>query len=343
MNYYRNIDKSKVQFDFIVDEDSSYIPREEIERLGGKVIIVPPYQKIFKYIRTLKKVFKENNYKIVHSNLNTLSVFPLFAAKLAGVPVRIAHSHSTSNKKEWKKNILKNILRPFSKVFATDYFACSEYAGRWLFGNKTFEEGKVTIIKNAIDVDKFKYNEEIRNKIRKQLNVEEKFVIGHVGRFMEQKNHEFLIDIFNKIHMKRKESILLLIGDGPLEDKIKEKIKKLHLQDFVIFLGVKSNVNEYMQAMDVFLFPSLYEGLGIVAIEAQVSKLPVFISDAVPDEVMISDNIYRVNLTDNDDVWSDKVLNNTIDRAMVQIDSIKCKEYTIAYASKTLEKKYREI
>ena len=216
MNYYRNIDKSKVQFDFIVDEDSSYIPREEIERLGGKVIIVPPYQKIFKYIRTLKKVFKENNYKIVHSNLNTLSVFPLFAAKLAGVPVRIAHSHSTSNKKEWKKNILKNILRPFSKVFATDYFACSEYAGRWLFGNKTFEEGKVTIIKNAIDVDKFKYNEEIRNKIRKQLNVEEKFVIGHVGRFMEQKNHEFLIDIFNKIHMKRKESILLLIGDGPL-------------------------------------------------------------------------------------------------------------------------------
>ena len=120
-------------------------------------------------------------------------------------------------------------------------------------------------------------------------------------------------------------------------------ILKLHLQDFVIFLGVKSNVNEYMQAMDVFLFPSLYEGLGIVAIEAQVSKLPVFISDAVPDEVMISDNIYRVNLTDNDDVWSDKVLNNTIDRAMVQIDSIKCKEYTIAYASKTLEKKYREI
>lgn len=343
MNYYKNIDRSKVQFDFIVDEDSSYIPQEEIERMGGKVIIVPPYQKIFKYIRTLKKIFEENNYKIVHSNLNTLSVFPLFVAKLAGVPVRIAHSHSTSNKKEWKKNILKNILRPFSKLFATDYFACSEYSGRWLFGNKTFEDGKVTIIKNAIDVDKFKYNEEIRNKIREQLNIENKLVIGHVGRFVEQKNHEFLIDIFNEIHKKKEASILLLIGDGPLEDKIKKKVKSLHLEDVVIFLGVKSNVNEYMQAMDIFVFPSLYEGLGIVAIEAQVSKLPVFISDAVPDEVIISNNIYKINLTDNDDVWSDKVLNNDIDRVMAQIDSTKCKEYTIAYATKTLEKKYIEI
>ena len=130
MNYYRHINREKVQFDFICDEDSTNIPYEEIESLGGKVIIIPPYQKLFKYIKKLTKVLKEGKYKIVHSHINTLSVFPLYCAKKAKVPVRIAHSHSTTNKKEWKKNLMKQVLKPFSKLFATDYFACSEYAGR---------------------------------------------------------------------------------------------------------------------------------------------------------------------------------------------------------------------
>lgn len=311
MNYYRNIDRSKVQFDFLIDEDSNYIPREEIEQMGGKVIIIPPYQKIFKYIKTLIRVFKENDYKIVHSNLNTLSVFPLFSAKLAGVPVRIAHSHSTSNKKEWKKNLLKNILRPFSKLFATDYFACTEHAGRWLFGNKAFDDGKVTIINNAIDVDKFKYSEDIRNKLRKQLNIENKLVIGHVGRFMEQKNHEFLIDVFYEVHKEKKESVLLLIGDGHLENKIKEKVRNLELQDAVIFLGVKNNVNEYMQAMDVFVFPSLYEGLGIVLIEAQCSGLKCVTSTEVPLNAKISDDIFFIQLDNNLDQWKNSIISTT--------------------------------
>ena len=136
INYYRNIDKNKVQLDFICDEDSTNIPYEEIEKMGGKVIIIPSYSKPFKYHKALKRVLKEGNYKIIHSNINTLSVFSLFAAKCAGVPVRIAHSHSTTNKKEKKKNLMKQMLRPFSKVFATDYMCCSELAGRWLFGNK---------------------------------------------------------------------------------------------------------------------------------------------------------------------------------------------------------------
>ena len=159
MNYYRHIDRNKIQFDFICDSDSTNIPYEEIEKLGGKVILVPPYQKVFAYHKELKKIFKENNYKIVHSHINTLSVFPLYAAKCAGVPIRIAHSHSTTNKKEWKKNFIKQILRPFSKIFATHYFACSEYAGRWLFGNKEYDKGKVFLLNNAIDVNRFKYDE----------------------------------------------------------------------------------------------------------------------------------------------------------------------------------------
>ena len=139
MNYYRHIDKSKIQFDFICDDDSTNIPYEEIESLGGRVILIPPYQKVFKYHKELKKVLKENNYKIVHSHINTLSVFSLWAAKSAKVPVRIAHNHATSSKKEWKRNLIKNILKKFSKLFATHYMCCSEIAGRWLFGDKEYD------------------------------------------------------------------------------------------------------------------------------------------------------------------------------------------------------------
>lgn len=177
MNYYSNINKEKVQFDFIVDSDSTFIPQEEIERLGGRIFIIPPYQKIFKYSISLIKIFKKNKYKIVHSHLNTLSIFPLFCAYISGVKIRIAHSHSTSNPKEKKRNFIKNMLKPFSKLFANNYFACSEHAGRWLFGNKAFDSEKVKIIANAIDLQRFKFDEKTRIKIRKQLNLEGKLVI----------------------------------------------------------------------------------------------------------------------------------------------------------------------
>ena len=230
INYYRNIDKNKVQLDFICDEDSTNIPYEEIERMGGKVIIIPSYSKPFKYHKALKRVLKEGNYKIIHSNINTLSVFSLFAAKCAGVPVRIAHSHSTTNKKEKKKNLMKQVLRPFSKVFATDYMCCSELAGRWLFGNKEYDKGNVYLLNNAIDLDKFKYNESLRKTKRKELGIkDDTLVIGHIGRFVAQKNHDYLIDIFNEIHKKNNNAILLLAGQGPLMEDIKNKVKELNL------------------------------------------------------------------------------------------------------------------
>lgn len=227
MNYYRHIDREKVQFDFIVDEDSTVIPKEEIESLGGRIFIVPPYQKLNKYMPALIKLFKENKYKIVHSHINTLSVFPLYAAKKAGVPVRIAHNHSTAAPGEWKKNILKYTLRPFAKVYATHYAACSRYAGEWLFGKRSMERGEVTIFNNAIDLDKFKYDENVRIEVRKELGLEGKFVIGHVGRFCYQKNQEFLIDVFEEVYKQNPNAVLLLIGDGPDREKIEEKIRKL--------------------------------------------------------------------------------------------------------------------
>ena len=262
MNYYRNIDKSKVQFHFICDEDSTDIPYDEIEKLGGKVIVVPPYQKLFKYQKELYKIFKENNYKIVHSHINALSVFPLRVAKKAGVPIRIAHSHSTSNKKEWKKNIVKNILRPFSKLYANKFFACTKHAGEWLFGKKIIERKELNVINNAIDLKKFEFNEKTREDLRKELGIkEDTLIIGNVGRFMKQKNHEFLIEVFKELIKKNDNSILMLIGQGPLLNDMKQKVRDLKIEDKVKFMGQVTDVEKYYNIMDVFLFPSIYEGL----------------------------------------------------------------------------------
>ncbi len=311
MNYYRHIDRSKIQFDFLCDEDSTNIPYEEIEQLGGRVILIPPYQKVFKYQKELIRIFKENNYKIVHSHINTLSIFPLRAAKKAGVKVRIAHSHSTTNKKEWKKNLLKQVLRPFSKVYATNYMCCSELAGRWLFGDKTYDSGQVYLLNNAINLDKFKYNEKLRKEKRKELGIsDDTLVIGHIGRFVAQKNHTFLIDIFNEVHKKNPNSLLLLVGQGPLKEEIENKVKELKLNDSVRFLGQRNDANELYQAFDVFCLPSLYEGLPVVGVEAQASGLLCILSDAMTKETKVIESTKFNSLKNNSLNWADLILNS---------------------------------
>ena len=292
MNYYRHLDRTKVQFDFICDEDSTRIPYEEIKKLGGRVFLVPKYQKLPKYLKAMEDLFRKNKYRIVHSNINTLSVFPLYAAKKAVIPIRISHSHSTSNPKEWKRNIIKNILRPFSKKYATDYFACSELAGRYLFGNKSFDRSEIKIIYNAIDLDKFKFDPEARKKLRQEFNINDSTtVIEHVGRFVKQKNHDFLVDVFNEYHTKNPDSKLLLIGAGPLEEKIKAKVEKLGLTDSVLFLGQRNGTDKLYSVMDVFCLPSIYEGLGMVLIEAQVNSLSCVASNFVPQEARLDKNL----------------------------------------------------
>lgn len=341
MNYYRHIDKNKIQFDFIIDEDSNGIPKEEIESMGGKVILIPPYQKVIKYHKELKRVLKDGKYKIVHSHINTLSVFSLFAAKCAGVPVRIAHSHSTTNKQEKKKNIMKQVLRHFSRMFATNYFACSELAGKWLFGNKTLDDGKICILNNAIEVENYIYNEELRRKKRKELNIQDnQIVIGHIGRFVKQKNHSFLIDIFNEIHQKNKKMVLVLVGQGPLEQEIREKVKVLGLEECVKFLGQRNDVNELYQAIDIIAFPSLYEGLGMVLIEAQVSGMYCIASTQVPDNAKISNQLDFISLNEPES-WINAILNkqNQMSRINLIEEARKC-GYDIKIETKKLEKIY---
>lgn len=345
MNYYRNIDRNKVQFDFICDEDSKYIPTDEIESLGGKVILIPPYQKPFKYHKELKKVLKEGNYKIVHSHISTMSFFSLWAAKSAKVPVRIVHAHSTTNKQEKKKNLMKQVLRPFSKVFANRYFCCSELAGRWLFGNKTYNQGKVYLLNNAIDVDKFKYNEKVRKAKRKELNIKDKdLVIGHIGRFVKQKNHEFLIDIFNEIHKQNKNTILLLAGDGPLKEEIQNKVKKIGLEKNVQLLGQRNDANELYQAFDAFVLPSLYEGLPVVGVEAQTAGLPCFFSTDMTKETKVLDSTKFIELSKSPKEWADiiiKELNNFKRKDMTK--KINNNNFNIKNEANKLKKYYKEL
>ena len=339
-NYYRNIDHTKFQFDYYIEEDSNCAPPQELIEMGARYFITPPYQDIFNYISCLKKHFQEEKYQIVHSSMNTLSVFSLYAAWRAGVPVRINHNHSTAGKGETKRNIFKYILRPFAKCFATDYLACSRYAGEWLFGRKSMESGQVMILNNAIDVERYQYNPEIRKLVREELGLTDKFVIGHVGRFCYQKNHEFLIDIFENVHNKDCNSVLLLIGIGELVDSIKAKVRRKGLDDAVIFLGVRSDVNELYQAMDVFVLPSRYEGLGMVAIESQVAGLPTICSDAIPEEARVSNCVSFLALSTSIDMWSKKILTF---KCFIRKDiskKIRDTEFDIKIQAKKLEKFY---
>ena len=345
MNYYRNIDKTKIQFDFICDSDSTNIPLHEIKSLGGKVILIPPYQKIWQYHKQLKKILKQNQYQIIHSHINTLSVFPLHLAKKIGIPIRIAHSHSTTSKKEWKRNFLKQILRPFSKIYATHYFCCSELAGRWQFGNSLYEEGKVFLMKNAINLEKFKFNNEIRKNIRQELNLgDDTLVIGHIGRFVSVKNHQFLLKIFNEIHKKNKKSVLLLTGQGPLENEVMEKARQLKLDKFVIHLGQRNDINQIYQALDIFLLPSLYEGLPVVGIEAQASGLLCFLSNNVTRETKILKTTTFVSLEKDEKEWSEIILTkyknfSRKDKSKV----LKTRGFDIKIEANKLKDKYIEL
>ncbi len=342
MNYYRNINRNEIQFDFICDEDSTDIPYEEIESLGGKVIIIPPYQKIFKYIKELKRILKKNNYKIVHSNINTLSVFPLYAAKKAGVPIRIAHSHATSNRKEWKRNIIKNVLRPFSKMYATDYISCSETAGRWLFGNKTFNKGDVRILYNAIDIEKFRFDEQSRRKWRKEYGIDEKtVVIGSIGRLVQTKNHEFIIDVYEKVTKYIPNSKMVIVGQGPLKEKLENKILEKGLSDNVIMMGQRKDVNEIYSMFDLFLLPSLYEGLGLVLIEAQSNGLQCIVSPNVPKEANISNRVEYCNSFDIDE-WVNRIKEKNINRYNCQKE-LKDSLYNIDKAAHYAEDYYIKL
>ena len=297
MNYYRHIDRKQVQFDFYFAKDSVFPQREELEKMGAGIYPIPSYTKVFSYHRVLHHAFKRGNYQIVHAHLSTMSVFPLFAAWRAGIPVRICHNHSTAHWGEGKKTLLKYLLRPFAKVFATDYFACGEKAGRWMYGNRCFERGRVHVMPNAIDTKKFAYDEEAKRCLRAELGIpQDAFVLGHVGRFMYQKNHAFLLRVFQRLLSSRQDAWLLLIGEGERMKLIRSEVEKMGIEGKVRFTGTRSDVAKLYSAMDVFCLPSFYEGLPVVALEAQANGLPCLFSDRMTKEVVLTPGARQLSI-----------------------------------------------
>lgn len=314
MNIYRHIDKEKVQFDFLVHRPNHAFYDDEIENLGGRIYRTPKFSPFpsgyIKFMQSIESVLEKHpEYRIIHAH-SELNLWPLMIAKKLKIPTRIAHSHNAKTSVNLKYFFFL-YEKAMIKRYCTDMFMCSTPAGNWTFGKKAVKLGNVKFIKNGIETERFIYNEQIRGEKRRELGLGDKLVVGHIGRFMQQKNHAFLIDIFDKIHKMRPNSILILISDGRLMDEIKMKVMSMGLSDCVLFLGNRKDVNELLQAMDVFLFPSLWEGLPLTGIEAQTAGLPVLISDVITDEVCVTNNIYKMSLKDDANVWANKVLNIT--------------------------------
>ena len=344
MNYYEHIDRTKVQFDFIVHNDNKIDITPKVEALGGRVYKVTPYYKNpIAFMWDIYKVIKRHHYRIVHSNMNTLSAFSLFAAWAAGAPVRILHNHSTSSPGETKRNIMKFMLRPFARLFATHYFACSRLAGEWMYGKKMMDIGKVKIVNNALDLKKYAFNSRKREMLRKELGFTDEFVIGHVGRFMFQKNHEFLIDVFVKAYKKNPRMVLLLIGDGPLRSAMEEKVKKLGLTDHVNFLGLRNDVQNLYNVMDIFVLPSHYEGLPVVGVEAQANGLPCLFSTKVTKETHLTHSAQFLDLEAGASTWAEEIISIKCERNKKAGDELRQAGFEINKEAEKLAKFYIEL
>lgn len=340
MNYYRNIDRTKIQFDFLTHRPYRSDYDDEIEKMGGKVYYAPRLypQNYPNYFKWMKNFFKEHpEYKIVHSHIDTMSYLPLLAAKKAGIPIRIAHSHNTSLDRDFKY-LLKQYFRLKINSVCTHRLACGEEAGKFLFGNRSFK-----VIPNAIDAEKFYFNEELRNKKREELGIKSEFVIGHVGRLSYQKNHKFLIEIFKELLKTEPESLLLLVGVGEKEQEIRNQVEDLGIDDKVRFLGNRSDVNELYQAMDVFVMPSFFEGIPVVGVEAQFAGLPCIFSDKVPEEVKFSSKTNFISLNSSVVDWVTSIKEKMqMDRFMSNFDLCN-NDYNIKSAHSILEEIYLKL
>lgn len=309
MNIYRNINRDKVQFDFIIHTDDECDYSKEIRMMGGQIFSIPQYKVVnhLQYIKEWELFLKKNKeYKIIHGHVRSTGSLYLKIAKKYGLTT-IAHSHNTSSGKGIKASI-KNVLQQSLTNYADFLFACTNDAGKWLFGEQILKDSRYHVVKNAIDANKFDFNPLIRKTVREELKVNNRIVIGHIGRFHSQKNHDFLIDIFYEIHLLEPDAILLLIGDGELLPKIKCKVQQLSLNDNVMFMGVREDISDLLQAMDVFVLPSLYEGLGIVAVEAQAASCKCLVSDSTPIDVKVTDLVSFMPLDKGKHEWAKKIL-----------------------------------
>ncbi|MBR5579172.1 MAG: glycosyltransferase family 1 protein [Lachnospiraceae bacterium] len=315
MDLYRNIDREKVQFYFCQHTKERCAFEEEIEQLGGKIFRIPRFtvKNYFAYKRAWKELFLKNpEIRAVHGHMTSTASIYLPIAKKSGIPMTIAHARSAGVDPGIKGKITRLLRRNLYQ--RCDYrFTCSQLAGEAVFGDQKKAEKKAVMIPNAIEVEKFAFDENMRNRIRKELGVADKFIIGHVGRFSHMKNHKYMLQILEECirlekEKKLPETILMFLGEGELQEEIREQAVAMGLSSRVMFMGNQKEVWQYYQAMDYFLLPSFYEGLPGTAIEAQASGLPGILSDTVTGEAVITELLQRRSIKEKPSLWAREIL-----------------------------------
>lgn len=351
MNLYRNINRDKVQFDFLTHYGRPAAYDEEIRSMGGRIYAMPAlkrdeqhanYWKLFQYISALNKFFKAHpEYKILHGHMtNTASIYMPIAKKY-GVSTRIAHSHSTRGKAGMLGRVTDFLQRPIYK-YATDWFACSKKAAYWLYPKEAVDAGKITIVPNAVDAERFRFRPEIRSRMRNELGVKDSLVVGCVGRFRPEKNQAFLLTVFKSLLNKCPNAVLLFAGDGPNEKEVKQKAVELGIRDKVIFLGLRSDIPELLQAMDVFTLASLWEGLPVTGIEAQASGLHCVVSDGVTEEMDALKMVDYISLDAPVAEWVDRLIEAASQKREDTFEKMKLSGYDIHTTVPWLEHFYLE-
>lgn len=343
MNYYRNIDRHKVQYDFMVHRQERGAYDDEIEALGGKIYRMPPIRpwNAHEYRKNVRTFYEEHpEYKVIHSHMSELGYYDFQEAEKAGVPVRICHAHNRPYGVDLKSPV-RWYYKTMMRTHITDLFTCGLESADWLFGQKN--RNRFVQMNNAIDARQYIYCPHIRQQMRQTLGIEDdQLVIGHVGRFDPQKNHKFIVDIFQAVREQNPKALLLLVGNdsGDGGKEIHQKVKQLGLTQWVKFLGIRSDVAELMQAMDVFLFPSLFEGLSVASVEAQAAGLPVLISDGVPIECKKTDLVHVLSLGASPEEWAKKILEFAQNPRRNTYEEIKDAGFDIVENAKWLQEFY---
>lgn len=344
LNLYKQIDKDRIQFDFILDHAENNYLLPKVKKLGAKVYSLPAFNgKNYFKVRSAWDVFlmEHPEYKVLHSHIRSYASIYLPIAKKHGLKT-IIHSHSTSNGSgllSYAKRILQYPLR-----FQADYyFGCSKEAGEWLFGKKIIQSNKYYMVKNAVAVEKYKLNEVIRKIYRDKLNVDDNAIVFlHVGRLHESKNHMFLLEIYNEIQKEIPNSMLLIVGDGELKKQIEGKIEDLNIDNNVKMLGARNDVAEIMQAADVFLFPSVWEGLPVTVVEAQAAGLPCFVSETITKDVNVTELVTNLPINQGAQVWKKTIINHNLEKRDVISDIMK-KGFDIQNSAEWISEFYENL
>lgn len=315
MNLYRNIDREKVQFDFLAHYGREAAYNDEIRSMGGRIYEMPAlksedrayYWRFFQYIFALRKFFREHKeYKIVHGHMTNTACFYMPIAKKNGVKHCIAHSHSTHGKAGLFGLVTNLLQRPVFK-HATDWFACSEAAAGWLYPKTVIQSGRVHLVPNAIDAKKFRFDPQVRERMRRELGIEGKLAIGCVGRFRQEKNQGYLVGVLQELLKSRSDAVIVFAGDGPCEEAVRRSGEEAGISDRLIFLGMRSDIPEIMQALDVLAMPSVFEGLPVTGIEAQASGLPILASEGVTREMNVLGMVEYLPLEASAKAWAEKL------------------------------------